>query len=734
MLVVRRPGRPGSGGLYINSLSSALIGRRRLPDRVIAGRACAAASIDRTFTPCDSRGERIGGYQLRIRYILLLSLVAISGCGRDRQPAPSAEPTADLVLRGGIVATADPEIGIAEALAIEGHTIVAIGSDEDIAGRIGPDTHVVELEGRFAAPGFIESHAHLFSLGQSMRILDLNDVSDWDEIVSMVAVAADKAKPGEWILGRGWHQDKWDSVPADAVDGAPRNDTLNAAAPNNPVELGHASGHASFVNDSALAVAGIDDDTPDPPGGTIVRTPAGRATGYLRETAQRIVDRSIQDYEAQLSPAEAEQIERERVALASDEALRNGVTSFHGAGEGTVPSFKMLDFLKKLEDEGALSVRYNMMVRTQTPEELDQLLPHYKWLAEGNDFLTVRSIKKQIDGALGAHGAWLLEPYTDLPETSGLVLDTLEEIEQTAVVAVKHGFQVNTHAIGDRANREVLDIYERVWEEAGVDGSKLRWRIEHAQHIDPEDIQRFADLGVIAAVQGIHGTSDGPWIPDRLGEERAEITSYRWRDLIDAGAVVSNGTDAPVERINPIASFYATVSRMTVEGERFHPQQAMTREEALASYTINGAYAAFEEEIKGSLTPGKLADIVVLSRDILSVPEEEIPGTQVDMTIVGGEIKYTRSSGHKQRGVTIVSDIEDMLAQLKQKRDELRVQIHLGSKEVQEEWQELEEKMEDFSQKAKLGETGEGLGSAFGQVGNELKQGYTRIRDALKDD
>lgn len=263
-------------------------------------------------------------------------------------------------------------------------------------------------------------------------------------------------------------------------------------------------------------------------------------------------------------------------------------------------------------------------------------------IAEGNDFLTVRSIKRQVDGALGAHGAWLLEPYADLPDTDGLVLETLEDIERTAELAVEHGYQVNTHAIGDRANREILDLYERVWDRMGVDGSELRWRIEHAQHIDPADVPRFGDLGVIAAIQAVHGTSDGPWIPTRLGDERAEATSQPWRDLFNTGAVVTNGTDVPVERIDPIASFYSSVSRVMVNGERFYPEHVMTRDEAIRSYTINNAYAAFEENIKGSLTPGKYADMVVLSQDIMSVEEERIPETGIEMTFVGGELKYAR--------------------------------------------------------------------------------------------
>jgi predicted amidohydrolase YtcJ len=295
-----------------------------------------------------------------------------------------------------------------------------------------------------------------------------------------------------------------------------------------------------------------------------------------------------------------------------------------------------------MEEEGALPIRYYMMVRTQTNEEMDELLPHYRAVAEGNDFLTIRSIKRQMDGALGSHGAWLLEPYIDLPDTTGLVLETVEDIERTAEIAVKHGFQVNVHAIGDRANRETLDIFERVWKAAGVDGKDLRWRIEHAQHIDPADVPRFAEMGVIAAMQGVHATSDGPWMPSRLGEERTRATSYVWRSLLDTGAIIANGTDTPVERIDPIASFYSSVSRMTNTGERFSPEHVMTREEALQTYTINNAIAAFEEDVKGTLTPGKYADIVVLSQDLLTVEEGKIPETTVDITIVGGDIKYKR--------------------------------------------------------------------------------------------
>ena len=573
-------------------------------------------------------------------FTVLFASLLLGACGGGSQDAvvvPEVAP-ADLVLRGGKVATVDPALGNAEAIAVNGYQVTAVGGNDEISAYIGPQTEVIELNGRFAMPGFIEGHGHYMSLGRARQILDLTKVENWDEVVTMVAGAVDKAQAGEWIFGRGWHQDKWDSVPEDAVDGVPRNDTLNAVSPDNPVSLGHASGHAGFFNDAALAAGGIDDDTPDPPGGTIVRTADGRATGLMRETAQRLLNEAIGIYEGRLTPEEMGQIDRERAMLAADEALAHGVTSFHDAGS----SFETIDFFKALEEEGNLPVRLYVMVRRESNELMDQALPQYKMLPEGNDYLTVRSIKRQIDGALGSHGAWLLEPYVDLPETAGLVLEEVEDIEGTAEIAIKHGFQVNTHAIGDRAVRETLDIYERVWERLGVDGKPLRWRIEHSQHIDPLDVPRYGELGVIASVQAIHGTSDGPWIPSRLGDERAKSTSQPWRDLINTGALVTNGTDVPVEPIDAISSYYASVSRMMINGEKFYPEHAMTREEALASYTLNNAIAAFEEDVKGTLTPGKYADIVVLSQDLLTVEEEKIPETTVDITIVGGEIKYRR--------------------------------------------------------------------------------------------
>ena len=570
---------------------------------------------------------------MRIRSLLIVAALA-AACSPPRAPAGEA---ATLVLRNGRIVTVDSTKPEAQAIAIRGSTILAVGTDAEINRLIGDSTEVIDLEGKLAIPGFIESHGHYMGLGRAKMILDLTTAKRWDDIVEMVSIATRDTKIDSWISGRGWHQEKWEVPPPGAVEGNPVQAALSAASPNNPVVLTHASGHAAFVNKRAMEIANITRNTPNPPGGEIVKGPDGEPTGLLRETAQRLVGAVQARADSDRSEEDREKERRTQVRLAGEEALSKGVTSFHDAGS----DFATIDFFKRLESEGALPARLYVMVRRASNAEMDQKLPQYFMPLEGDDYLTVRSIKRQIDGALGSHGAWLLEPYLDLPESRGLTLESPEDIEGTANVAIKHGFQVNTHAIGDRANRVVLDIYERVFKK-NPDKTGLRWRIEHAQHLDPADVPRFAQLGVIAAMQGTHATSDGPWIPKRLGEERALKTSYVFRDLINSGAIISNGTDVPVEDIDPIASFYAAVTLMTNTGEPFNPAHRMTREEALRSYTINGAYAAFEETSKGSLTPGKLADVAVLSKDIMTVPDSEIPTAVVELTIVGGKVKYRR--------------------------------------------------------------------------------------------
>lgn len=559
-----------------------------------------------------------------------LALFCLAGAATPQEPA-------DLVLRGGRVATVDDQFTVAEAVAVRGHEVVATGTDEEIDAYIGADTEVIELDGRLAIPGFIEGHGHFLGLGRAKMILDLNGVSSWNDIITMVEEKARELEPGEWIFGRGWHQEKWEHTPMPNVDGVPLHDGLSEVTPDNPVVLTHASGHASFVNELAMQLAGITDETPDPEGGTIVRDSRGRATGMLRETASGLMREGMGDAN-EMSDAEREAQFRLQVQLAGQAALENGVTSFQDAGTG----FGGIDGLRLMADADELPIRLYVMVRGQSHAELDARLPDYLMIPEGNDFLAVRGFKHSIDGALGPHGAWLLEPYADMAESAGLETTPVDVIEKTAAIALKHGFQLNTHAIGDRANREVLDLYERAFNAAGVDGSERRWRIEHAQHLHPDDIPRFAGLGIIASMQGIHCTSDAPWVYRRLGAERAESGAYMWSDLIDSGAVVTNGTDVPVEDISPIASYYASVSRRMADGEIFFPEQRMTREEALRSYTTWAAYAAFEEHLKGKLEPGMLADITILSQDILTVPEEEILATQIDFTIVGGEVRYRR--------------------------------------------------------------------------------------------
>ncbi|HJU65646.1 MAG TPA: amidohydrolase [Gemmatimonadaceae bacterium] len=566
---------------------------------------------------------------MRRAILAALGIAASAGCSK----APAAGEAADLALLGGRVVTVDSARPEAQAVAIRGDKILAVGSDEEIRRYVGSETEVIELDGQLVIPGFIEGHGHFTGLGESKLILDLTTARSWNDIVGMVAQAAELASPGAWIRGRGWHQEKWEQAPQPSVDGVPLHHDLSRVSPNNPVVLGHASGHAAFANARAMQLAGIDRRTPDPPGGEIVKDSTGAPTGLLRETAQQLLARARDSAGGSAQPSWSDF--KRVVELAGQEALSHGVTTFHDAGS----SFETIDGLKALADSGQLPVRLYVMVRREPNDVMRERLPKYRLIGHGNNFLTVRAIKRQIDGALGPHGAWLLEPYEDLPSSAGLTLEEPEDIARTAEIAIANGFQVNTHAIGDRANRVVLDIYERTFR-ANPDKTGLRWRIEHAQHLHPSDIGRFKRLGVIASMQGIHATSDGPWVPKRLGEERARSGAYVWRTLLDSGVVVTNGTDVPVEKIDPIASFYASVTRRMADGNAFLPEQRMTREEALRSYTIASAYAAFEEGVKGSITPGKLADLVVLSKDIMRVPEEEIPTARVQMTILGGKVRY----------------------------------------------------------------------------------------------
>ena len=508
---------------------------------------------------------------------------------------------------------------------------------------VGPNGRLIDLEacqpdetvnlvGKVVIPGLIEGHGHLMGYGQSLLNLNLATSKNLNELVDQVSAAVDRAAPGEWILGRGWHQSKWSPQPA-MIKGFQSNDSLNAVSPDNPVFLKHASGHAAFVNDRALALAGITADTLVGGDGEIILDDKGQPTGVLNERAQRLVSKFIPT----LSLAQRQRALQ--LALASLASL--GITSFQDAGATQADINLYQEFLSAKQ----LTSRVYVMINGSDPELLASWMQRGPLIDVDQRMLTVRSIKLVADGALGSRGAWLLEPYSDRVGHNGLPTMPVSEMQDISHLAYRNGFQIAIHAIGDRANREVLDIFDALFD--GRDRG-VRFRVEHAQHIHPSDIGRFARLGVIPSVQGIHMSSDRPWAIDRLGAARVESGAYMWRSLIDSGAVLVNGTDVPVEPADPFASFYALVTRKTLQGTPeggFEPQQKITRVEALQADTLNPAFGAFEESFKGSLAPGMVADFVVLDRDIMTIPAAEILQTKVLQTVMNGQVIYSRPDG-----------------------------------------------------------------------------------------
>lgn len=547
---------------------------------------------------------------------------------------------ADLVFVSGVIYTMDEEQPKVEAMAISKDRIVAVGTNAEMKEWIGDETKVIDLESKTIVPGFIESHGHLLGLGSLLMELNLTEATSWGEIVRLVEDAASRAEPGEWIIGRGWHQSLWDEKPVPDYDGYPTHQALSAVSPNNPVLLVHRSGHMSLANDKAMAEAGVSHSTKDPSGGEILRNETGNPIGVFRETAQGLIRQAHGKSRENMEVGELKLEFDRQVTLAEQECLKKGITTFVDAGSGA----STVQRIAQRIENGQLDLRLWFMLRTSNAALRRDIPELKKYQGYGNHHLTVGGIKQMVDGALGAHGAWLLEPYTDLEESTGLVVTPVETIRETAEIALEHELQLCVHAIGDRANREMLDLFESFVARSKEEDAEreLRWRIEHAQHIHPDDIPRFAELGVIASMQAIHCTSDGPFVPERLGPLRSSNGAYVWQSLLESGAVVANGTDAPVEPIDPIACFYASVTRMMRNGSPFFPQQAMTREQALRSYTLDAAYAIFEEDLKGSLRPGKLADLVVLSQDIMKVDEDEIGQTEVEMTVIGGQIVFER--------------------------------------------------------------------------------------------
>ncbi|HRK82911.1 MAG TPA: amidohydrolase [Saprospiraceae bacterium] len=569
-----------------------------------------------------------------MKYFLpLLTLAALflaASCGRP-QPAE----TADLILINGNIYTVDSLQMSAQAIAVKGERILKVGSNEDIQQLKGDSTQVIDLEGKFLMPGFIEGHGHYAGLGSSLMNLNFLKSKSWDDIVKLVEQRAKSARRGDWIVGRGWHQEKWTKPIEKAVLGYPYHDSLSAISPDNPVILSHASGHSLFANAKAMELAGITADTPNPPGGEIVRDARGTAIGVFEERAMSLITKAYDAYLASLSSEQKKEQWLKGIELAEQECLSKGITSFQDAGS----SFQEMEWYRELAEAGRMKVRLWAMVR-HPYHTLKGKIDAYPVIDAGNGYFTCRAIKSELDGALGAYGAWLLAPYDDKPGFSGQNTTPIEEVRRIAGLALERNMQLCVHTIGDKANRELLNLCEELFR-SQPNAKDLRWRSEHAQHIDPVDIPRFPQIGIIAAMQGIHCTSDAPFVVKRLGEERARTGAYPWRSLLDAGAVVTNGTDAPVEDVSALESFYASVTRKRADtGMAFFPEQRMTRAEGVYSYTLANAYAAFEEKNKGSIEAGKLADFVVLSNDLLNCPDEDILSTRVLMTIVGGKVKF----------------------------------------------------------------------------------------------
>jgi predicted amidohydrolase YtcJ len=567
-----------------------------------------------------------------MKYLLSFLLVALLFSCAEKKPV------ADLIILGGKIYTANDSQPEAQAVVVKGDRIIFAGSEKEVEQFKNDQTKIIDLKGKTMTPGFIEGHGHLLGLGFQELTLNLADTKSYEELVDRVKTAVAKSKPGDWIIGRGWHQDRWEKKPSKLIKGFQTHELLSTVSPVNPVFLSHASGHASFVNAKAMEIAGINLLSKEQlqrnlgEGGEIIRDPLGNPTGILVEHAQSLVSKFI--------PSTTEKTRSKAYGLAMESCLKNGITSFHDAGI----DHQNISILKKFQKENKLKVRlYEMLSGTDK-----SLVSEY--FKKGPDvdsthWLTIRSVKLYSDGALGSRGAWLLAPYSDRSETSGMPLMSMDSVLEASREGLKAGFQVCTHAIGDRANREILDRYEKAFKEKPNQSRDVRFRIEHAQHIDPLDIPRFVKLGVIPAMQAIHLSSDRPWAIDRLGEKRIKESAYMWQSLLKSGAHVVNGTDVPVEPINPLACFFASVTRQTLKGEPvggYEPQEKMTRAQALKSYTLDAAYAAFEEKFKGSIEVGKLADFTIFSRDLMTVPDDKILSTEVAMTIIAGKIVYEK--------------------------------------------------------------------------------------------
>lgn len=551
-------------------------------------------------------------------YFITLLIINISCQNKD---------FADLIIYGGTIYTVDSINSKVESVAVKDGKIYKIGYYNDVINLSNRQTQIINLKEKTMIPGFIEGHAHIMGTGYNQKNIDLLNTTSYNEIIEIVKNKAKQIPKGEWIIGRGWHQDKWTDSPEKLIKGFPTHDKLSESVPDHPVYLRHASGHASLSNMKAMELFNINKNSSDPIGGEIFKDLSGNPTGLFNEKAMSLIT----------PPENTFQDHLDALKMANDHAIENGITTFHDAGS----DFKDIKAYKELAKNGELDLRLVIMLNGNNDSLLNYYYNNGPEIGLYDNHLTIRSIKLYADGALGSRGAWLIEDYEDAEGEHGHIVTPVETLKRITKEGFQNGFQICTHAIGDMANREVLNIYNKHLEE----NNNKRFRIEHAQHIDLKDIPRFKELGVIAAIQGIHMSSDRPWAIDRLGKKRIVDSAYPWQKLYQSGAIIINGTDAPVEPINPLPSFYASVSRKTLNKTPlggYEPGEKMSRDLALRTYTINGAYAAFEEEIKGSIEVGKLADFTIMDKDIMTIDEDEILETNIEMTIIGGNIVYSR--------------------------------------------------------------------------------------------
>lgn len=542
-------------------------------------------------------------------------------------PSPPKTDPADLVFINGNVYTVSDKQPQAQAIAVKGDRILFVGSNAAVKKYEGPKTRVVDLHGATVVPGMTDAHYHFIGVGQREMNLNLEGTTSLEDFLAKVKARVDHAKPGEWVTGRGWIETFW-KPPV-----FPTRWDLDKVAPNNPVFLSRADGHGAVANSAALKLGNINKETKDPFGGQILRDKdSGEPNGMLLDNAQGFVARQI--------PAKTDADTDQAIVLANKRSVELGWTQVQDPGG----SFDDVEHYKKLYGEGKLKIRIYKAVYGPGAQA-DRLLREGPTIEAYGNRLNVRAIKVVSDGALGSRGAALLEPYSDSPDSKGFLRVKEEELLPMLKGALEKGIQVETHAIGDYANRWVLDEYEKALKSVPAAQRKIaepRWRIEHSQIVNPTDIPRFAKLGIIPSMQPSHAIGDLHFVPSRIGIERTK-GAYAWNTFLKSGVIIPGGSDAPVERGEPMIEFYAAVARKDTRGfsgEGWHPEEKVTREQALKMFTIWPAYVAFEEDLRGSIEAGKLADLTILSADIMKVPEMEILKTRCVMTVIGGEIVF----------------------------------------------------------------------------------------------